>query len=174
MPIELQNKHILVDTNILSNIFYNPDLFQDFLTALTDLSCALAVNDYIKIELLRIAGRKTLKDNINSFLSSSFINLPTSPDIHAITNDLYPLYNYCSSIKNAKQVSVVDAINVAFMKKYNSNLYFITLDNNDFPLEILDRIATGTIDMQKQILTWGIYRFNDVHYQALLNRFNDN
>jgi hypothetical protein len=35
----------------------------------------------------------------------------------------------------------------------------------------MDRVETGTIDVKKQILTWGLYKFNEVGYKALLGHY---
>lgn len=169
---ELQNKHILVDTNILSGMFYNPDAFQGFLQQLLDLSCQLTITEYIKLEFLRIARNKTQKLQVAGFLKSNFYCLPNTQDIFDNAIAIYPLYTLCSSIQNQKQVSIVDALNVAFLNKYNNNLYFVTLDNNDYPLEIMDRISIGAIDIGKQILTWGIYKFNDSGLKKLEAIYN--
>ncbi|MBU1131943.1 hypothetical protein KKC32_01665 [Patescibacteria group bacterium] len=87
---------------------------------------------------------------------------------------LYPLLNHLPLNKN--QISVVDIISVAYLKKFNNNLLFLTLDNNDYPL--LDRVAVGAIDLKgdslkdKGILTWGMYQFNEAKINGLQNNFN--
>ena len=127
------------------------------------------------MEFLRIAKNKIERDGILNFLKSEFFILPADPDLYMICKELYPLYNYCRFINNPKQVSVVDALNACYLKRYKNNLFFITFDNNDYPLEFLDRINVGAIDLvkEKEIVTWGIYRFNELNYMKLLNRYNN-
>lgn len=169
----LKNKHILVDTCVLSELFKNPTQFTDLLTIFEDVQCVLCVNGQIYLEFIRIARNKDEKEKVEYFLKTKFFELPDSEGkVLGIAKDLYPLYSFCGSIANKGQVSTVDAINAAFLKKFNKNLYLITLDNNDYPLEFLDRIHVGAIDIGKKILTWGIYGFNKDKHEILWVKYN--
>lgn len=164
LPAELANKHVLFDTCVISNIFRNPLKFTTFLGFLDSLNCKPAINDLIYLEFIRIANKKEERTEIENFLGSEFRLIPCTQDVFENTKILYPLYNHCKQIRNRSQVSVVDAMNVAYLQKYSSSLYFITFDHGDYPLELVERVKTGTIDLDTDILTWAFYRFNQAGF----------
>lgn len=172
MKDRLKNKHVLIDTCFLSNTFLYPEKFLFFWDFLTEINCIPCINEFIYLEFIRIARTKTENQEISRFLQDKFFNLPTDPKIYEYAKIIYPLYNFCGDIKNKKQVSVADAINVCYLKKHGNNLLLFTLDNNDYPLEILDRIDVGAIDLEKQVITWGIYQFNHFKFDKLLTFYN--
>lgn len=169
---ELAGKHLLVDTCVVSNIFSNPNEFKSFLGILDVVDCKPTINDFIFLEFIRIAKRATEKAALESFLKSDFRYLPCTPDIFDNAQKLYPLYNHCRQVRNKNQISVVDALNVAYMKKYAQSLYLLTLDHGDYPLELVVRIQSGTIEIDTDILTWAIYKFNTTGYQERLQFYS--
>lgn len=166
-----QNKHVLVDTCVLSYIFKSPDIFAELLNEFAKVKCNICINVLLRLEFVRSAIGKAEKDKFDKFLNEEFLTIPVDSVIYKMADELYPLYNYCGSIRNQRQVSVVDTISASFLKKYDDGLFLLTLDNSDYPLEILDRVKVGAIDAGKQILTWGIYRFNPVKFQEKMRRF---
>ena len=169
----LQNAHILVDTCVISSTFYNPQFFEDFYNFLESVNCTTCINALISLEFLRIAKDKSIKEKIEMLFKEKFFNLPIDAAILSEAKEIYPLFNFCQLVRNKNQISVVDALNVSLLKKYLKNLYFITFDHFDYPLEILDRIFVGVIDTGKEIITWGIYCFNQEKYNKLLLKFNN-
>jgi len=148
-----------------------PDVFSCLLREFGEIKCDTCINDLIYLEFVRSAVGKRDKDNVERFVSQYVFTLPTDQEIYEIAHTLYPLYNSCGSIRNNRQVSVVDVINASFLKKYGENLFLLTLDNSDYPLEVMDRLIVGAIDAGKQIMTWGIYRFNQERYEEMVGRF---
>lgn len=171
MKEQLDNKYILVDTCVIDLIFNEPDNFKILLDRFEKLECVLCINQFIYLEFIRICKNKTEKERVENFLKKKFAELPIDPEIDKNVKTIYPLYNYCNTIKNNKQVSVVDAINVAFLKKYGKTLYFITLDHADYPLEIMQRVYVGAIDFKNRIITWGIYKFDKQGFDKLVKYF---
>jgi len=167
-----KNKHILFDTCLISYIFNKFDYFKHFLDELIDLSCTFCINEFLYLEFIRISKNKKEKESIASFLDEYFFNLPITPDIYQKAKELYPLYNHCKLVRNKNQISITDLINVAFLKKYSDNLLFITLDHSDYPLEILHRKTIGSLDLETEIITWGIYCFKEEGFSKLKKSFN--
>jgi hypothetical protein len=174
MNAQLENKHILVDTCFISSLFYEEiDFFKNLLDLFEQNHCTLCINTLICLEFLRIAKGKSEKEELSDFLHDKFFELGPDISIYDCAKELFPLYNFCKSIGNKKQASVVDIVNVCFLKKYSENLLLLTLDNYDYPLEITDRINVGVIDLKKELLTWGIYKFNNTNFTSLLNHYNE-
>jgi hypothetical protein len=171
---KIRDKYLLVDTCVISGIFYNIDEFEPFLNSLTQLNCHPCINEFVYLEFIRIASNKSKREEIEKLLGNLIYFPANEKTLYNIAKEIYPLYNFCSSIKNPKQVSIVDVLNVAYLKKYKDSLFYITFDNNDFPLELLERVETGTVDVKSQIFTWGLYKFNEVGYKKLLEIYNKN
>lgn len=172
MKEQLDNKHILVDTCVTSLIFAKLNNLTPLLNKFAEKKCTLCISQFIYLELIRICKKTTEKDKLEKFLKDRFWELPFDLEINNSAKVLFPLYNFCKLIKNNKQVSVVDVLNIAFLKKYSENLLLITLDHNDYPLEILSRIYVGAIDLGNEIKTWGIYKFNKDGFEKLNKYFN--
>lgn len=168
----LENKYILLDTCVLIFVLKNASLFKNIFDRFSDNGCRFCMNDFVRLELIRGARNRIEKDRIEN-LDSFLLCLQVVQEIYKVAEELSSLYNYCSSVTGMKQISMVDIINASFLKKYSDDLFLFTLDNNDYPLEIFDRIEVGAIDSGKQILTWGIYRFNCVKFGEKARRFED-
>lgn len=171
---QLKNKYILVDTCVIKYLFYQSEhsAIVKFINNFLKLECALCINEVINIEFLRIAKNKQQKEKIEFFLNEYFFNLPVTHDTFESVKNIYPLYNFCSSVRNHNQISIVDAINICLLQKYQKNLFFITLDHSDYPIELVDRDIIGAIDLSKAIITWGIYKFSGNKFNKLLNLYN--
>jgi len=169
----LNRKYLLVDTCFVSALYRSretkEDRFEPFLQQIKAEHCTLTINDFIYLEFIRIAKSQKEKEKIENFLKKHFDIIPITNEIIE-SKSVYPLYNFCN--KGKDQISVTDVLNVAFLKKYGKNLFLITFDNNDYPLKILDRPITGTIDVETQILTYGIYYFNQTKFNHILKIFN--
>ncbi|MFH0891430.1 MAG: hypothetical protein V1867_01480 [Candidatus Falkowbacteria bacterium] len=169
----LAHKHILVDTNVISCIFRrSPEKYGGLFDLFSEVKCVLCINPFIYNEFIRIAQCGSERQQIKLFLDKLFFNLPVNPEIYQNCEELFPLYNYCGQIKNKSQVSLVDAMNVAFLKKHSTDLFLITHDLSDYPIQLLDRINVGAIDFDIEVITWGIYKFNNDKFNDLKNKFN--
>src|SRR5438552_1412600 len=118
MPPDIQNKHILIETCVISDIFSDPKSFEPLLKELESLNCKLAINDLIYLEFVRIAKNLEEKHSIEKFLITQFYNIPFSSDLLESAKKLYAFYNHCKLVKNKAQVSIVDLMNVAYLDKY--------------------------------------------------------
>ena len=172
MNKELQDKYILADTCFVSNTFFHTDNFEKFWDFLDKINCVPCINQFIYLEFIRIARSKSEKEEIKKFLTDRFFFLSLDNEIYKTSINISPLYNFCSSVQSKKQVSIPDILNVVFLKKYGNNLFLITLDHKDYPLEFLERTLVGSIDIGKDIITWGIYKFAEDNYQKLLKHYN--
>lgn len=158
----LKDQHILLDTCFLIKAYQYSEtaFFNELFFILESNNCVPLVNDFIRFEFLR--GCKTQKhiDDKNNFLDGlSGITLPITPDI---LEDAVVISNiYSNKNINPKQISIVDCYISAYLKKYSNNVVLLTLDNNDYPLLIHDRVKIQIIDTKIEILVLGFYKFNN-------------
>jgi len=166
MNADIKRKHILFDSCVVGEIFKGPaGLFNDIIQAFIDNDCKFCINDFIRFEFLRIAYKEEEYKKLDAFLSKQFTILPITADIYQMTSNIACIYNLCSK-ENKHKISLVDCLNAAFVYKYSKDLLLITLDNNDYPIDVFNRTDVGAIDSGKKILTWGLYAFNQKKYLA--------
>lgn len=155
-PTSIKNQ-LLFDTCIIGSVYdkQNPQLigFLDILKKAYE-PC---INKYSYLEFIRIARNPNEKLKIESFLEKDFKIMENPQDLFANCKEIYPLYSRFNLGKT--QISIVDLINLTYLSRYE-DLYFITFDHKDYPIQLLDRIKIGHIDLGADIQTWAIYKFN--------------
>ena len=126
------------------------------------------INKYIYLEFIRIARNKNEKNNIETFFENEFSILENPPDLFSNCKEIYPLYSRFNLGKS--QISIVDLINLTYLSLYE-DLYLITFDHKDYPIQLLDRIEIGHLDLTTEIQTWAIYKFNKKKFLQEYTRF---
>ena len=177
---ELRNKHLLFDTNVLISVVKNTTCYNEFFNIIEELKIKSAIDCTIKFEFLRGASTKGDLEKKYSYLDillgeedrlELFVDKETFENAIEISN-LYAR----KKPSLTKQISFGDCLIAAQMKKYNNggsnNLFLATIDNNDFPLFLFDRISIHTIDTEEKIINVGIYSFNNDKYNELKRNFN--
>ncbi len=169
-----KNKHILLDTNILINAAKYKEYFKSFFEELADNEVQSVIDYGIKFEFLRSSNtqerREDKKRYLDLILGKDRMELLVNSEIIDSAIELANIYS--RKIKGAdKQFSFTDCVIAAQMKRYQKSLYLATLDNNDFPLYIFNRVDIYTIDTENEILNIGIYSFNDSKYQRCKREF---
>ncbi|MCX6717248.1 MAG: PIN domain-containing protein [Candidatus Taylorbacteria bacterium] len=171
---KLDKKHILLDTCFIAKVYTYSDTeyFDKLFSIFNENNCTTIVNEFIKFEFLRGCKKAEHIKNKEKFLEGlSYVSLPVTPEI---LNDAIKISNiYSNKNISPKQISIVDCYISAYLKKYRDNLLLITLDNNDFPLLLHDRIIIETIDTEKEILVLGIYSFNLCKYNKALESLDE-
>ncbi len=167
--INLSQKHILFDSCVVGELFKDISSLKDLLELLEKEECVLCINNFIKLEFLRIAQKQSEYKQLEEFLNKHFFLLPTTPDIYESAFQLASIYNLCN-VKN-KQISITDILNGTFLQKYSQNLLLLTLDIYDYPLGIFNRVSVGVSDIGEKIITWAIYEFNSIKYKEKFRIF---
>ena len=168
----LHDKYLLVDTCFLSGALKYASFFDELLTLIQRESLGLCIHPLIRLELLRFARNESEKERIEALLDERTRPLRLPEKILEITEEIYPLYSLCSSVRNSKQVSITDVCVVSYLREYPNKLMFMTFDNGDYPLELLDRVQTGTVDVESQIFTWGLYAYNSEKEKRMQEAFS--
>src|SRR5690606_1587006 len=154
MHKQLKSRHLLLDTNILikSKDYTADGYFDEFFSLLEGLNVKSVIEEATRFEFLRGSRNKSQlqakEDYLNILLGGSKqrgMILPLSNEILMNSKLLANIYsNKQASL--SKQISITDCLIAAQLMKYGENLLLATLDNNDFPLFIFDRIHIQTID----------------------------
>lgn len=160
---QIRNKHLILDTNLLVNIVKNTDIFLSFTEKIEQLNVKSVIDQTIKFEFLRGCSTKSdiqKKEKwLDYLLGSNRMELPVDKNIFERARLISNIY--CrKNPKYAKQISFGDCLIAAQMMKYNrsrDSLYIATIDNNDFPTFIFNRISIETIYDDKSIFNIGIY-----------------
>ncbi|MFA6458546.1 MAG: type II toxin-antitoxin system VapC family toxin [Patescibacteria group bacterium] len=165
-------KDILVDTNIVIRGASSQKFFEKFLNYCNLKGLTIAICDAVKFEFLRGANRKSTKEEIekalNIFRTEDF-SMPISKDIYLDAITLSQLYTHKGI--PLKQISFLDCVIGATLKKYENKLLLATMDLNDFPLSIFDRVDIFTFD-DGEVSVVGIYKFNCEKFEKVLANFN--
>lgn len=161
----LKNKWLFVDTNFLIKFLEFPDFFKPLLNQLENLNAMLMIDYGVEFEFLRSSQCRTNLEKKKALLNS-LISFRLQPNKQFFL-DATELSNfYANKNRNLiSQISFQDCLNGSYLKKYKNNLFLATLDNNDYPLFIFDRLYVQAIDVLKDVLTFGIYRFNEEKYE---------
>ena len=125
------------------------------------------INEFIKFEFLRGCKiAKHIRDKHNYLEALSSMLLPV--DKYILSDAIKVSIIYSNKNIKSKHINAIDCYISAYLKRYEKNLLFVTLDNNDYPLVLHDRLGIHTIDTEKEILVLGFYKFNNEKFEKLL------
>lgn len=184
----LENKFLLVDTNVLIHSSKNIELYQEkFFDKIFASNVSIVVNDLIRIELLRYAKTKSERQKIEELLKFLMkqglkdFQIQIDPDV--IDKSIKIANIYQNKLKSIKTIEVVDCIIAAQIVKYSekkkeSQLFLATENHSDFPLLFFDRVGIETIDTiaadPGSIHNIGFYSFNSDRYKIVLQEIESN
>ena len=168
---DLKNKHILLDTCFIIKAYEysHTAFFDELFSALQENNCVPVINEFIKFEFLR--GCKIIKhiqdkDNFLDALSGVGMSLPIDQYILNDATRISIIYSN-KNVKN-KHINAIDCYISAYLKRYEKNLIFVTLNNDDYPLLLHYRLGIYPIDTEKEILVLGFYKFNNNKFQTAM------
>ncbi len=177
------NKFLLLDTNILirSKQHANHGFFEAFFLEAKKLNTTLFIDEATRFEFIRGSRTKSHRDDKETYLKTLLKSkdekrkidemiLPLSKAILKNAEELGNLYSNKNS-NLSQQISITDCLIAAQLMEYGNQSILATLDNNDFPLFIFDRVDIFTIDTKKEILNIGFYQFNERKYKSCKTAF---
>lgn len=148
-----KNKYILLDTSVFIDSFLHPAEFGKLFNNLKAQGATLVSLDAVKIEFLKGAPNaekyKQKEDFFNEIIDTC---LP-------ITNDtLLNLYELVQKYREeGKNISVTDLLLGAILMQYKSNLFLLTKNTTDFPINIFDLKSYMNISYTKGLHVYGVY-----------------
>ena len=175
---KIANRHLLLDTNAIVSLIKHARFYVDFFNQLEKYQIKSVIDYSVKFEFLRGSNTKLdyeiKREYLDILLGENRIELISTNEIFENAREIANIYTR-KDAKLTKQISFADCLIAAQMKKFNEKspdrLFLATINNNDFPLFIFDRIHIFTIDTEKEIINMGIYRFNVSKYEKLQKDF---
>ncbi|MEI7579055.1 MAG: hypothetical protein WCJ58_03365 [bacterium] len=156
----LKEKFILLDTNILISSSKHLKEFTDLFSFFSTNDCAVGTMDLLRFEYLRDAVTQENKTERELYLNrfSDFEINFASKYIKDCTQigQIYSRYNKTSHQK----ISFIDCAISSILKNFHARLYLLTINHDDFPLILHDRIKVFTLDCGNEILNPALYSFN--------------
>jgi predicted nucleic acid-binding protein len=165
----LENRHVLLDTNVLINYSKAKGGLTPFFELLGEHKCPVAINDAVYFEFIRVAKTKTELGQLQQIVKQ-FLVLPTSKaNIESATE----ISMLCSAKENnhATRTSFVDNLLGAQLKKYGDKIILATSDFEDFPLHMYERMHVKAYDLGKNVITIGFIGFDQAKWEACLDTF---
>ena len=152
--ISLKNKHLLLDTNVFIDSLLHPAAFTYFFNELRSADITLVTIDLVKIEFLRGASDDNDHKRKEEFLEDiTDLVLPT--DINTVKN----VYKLVKDYRiQGKTIAMADLYLGANLMRYNTTLYLLTRNTNDFPLRLFDLDYVINYPLDKGIFTYGVYK----------------
>jgi|SRR3989344_2409739 len=153
------NFFVFLDTNCLIGAFVYPNIFSKLFDDLKKLSCEFLTIPSVAFEFTR--GTKTVEE-FNSKLE--FLeNLASIYQIEKHLEDFKDLTITLQKIKGS--ASYTDFLLIAALYKFRkAPSYLLNSNHSDCPIDILDREAIVTVDTDKDIKNYGLYRFSEEKY----------
>ncbi|HLC49368.1 MAG TPA: hypothetical protein VJI96_03225 [Candidatus Andersenbacteria bacterium] len=166
----LQNKWLLLDTDVFIDASNFAEEFNYFFTKLKDANCTLTTISSVVVEFLRGAKSITDMSNKRAYIESIASILPTgemASDKGAM--DLIEPQFLVAYGKSGKSVSYTDYLLAKTIKNYGDRMYLITGNHQDFPTSIFDRKHVLSVGHEFEVKTYGILQFNEDKYKLKMS-----
>lgn len=164
-----RGKYVLMDTRLLINLakgLSNKGGFFYFLQELLESQCSLVTTPFLKYELL--CGELVSKTRS---IKRAILDKMTEVSLPAELYNWMLEFSWVYASQSLKDAYMVDFSNLAYLRKFPSNLLLATLNHKDYSTRIIDREYVYTInDMEQDVPTVGFYKWNEEKYQSLTDK----
>ncbi len=145
----LENKFILLDSNVLIYAYDRPDLLAPVFDFISLSKCAPVYFPLIEFEFKRGDINDDLRKKKQELIDNlKMANMPLkSDDIFKNANAIANAY----AVKKHDKASIVDCFIAAYIQKYKENLFLLTSNYRDFPEFLFDRLLVYPLDTGKDI-----------------------
>lgn len=152
---KLTHKHVLLDANFFIEAIASPELFRPVVEDLQEISCQAIYFPLLEFEVLRSSHQKEIRDEKKRNIAIwNCIRLPLK---ESLFGSALEFGNYYSA--HSLSPSITDCFIAAFLKEHR-DLFLITRNHKDFPPPLFIRDGSFLIERPKDILAFGIYRFD--------------
>ena len=149
----LSNSILFIDTNAFIGIFNYQRIFLNLVKKLKDNNCEFLTISSVFFEFTRGSSDINTFNKRSSFIKSNAGIISTEK----LLGNIESLTIVLQKVKG--DMSYTDFLLCACLYKF-PNSFVITEDHQHFPTNILDREFIITIDTEKQIRNYGIYKFS--------------
>lgn len=151
--VEIANSDLFLDTNTFIGAISFPELFEEFFKQLKNNGCVYLTIPSVVFEFTRGVESIQAFNKRAEFITS----LSSIYPIERHLNDLESLTIVLQRIQGS--ISYTDFLLLACLYKFPTS-YLISANHKDCPLDILDRKFVITVDTEKDIRNYGIYKFS--------------
>ena len=165
----LEDRHVLLDTNVLINHTKNEGALTPFFALVKDHNCPLVITDAIYFEFIRAARTRAELTELHVFIEP-FIALPTTKQDIEVAAELSM---FCSAKEKSHgtRMSFVDNLLGSQLKKYGEKIVLATSDIDDFPLEMYTRLHVEAYDLGKNVVMIAFIEYNQDKAKACRDTF---
>lgn len=151
----LEEKHLLLDTNVFIDAFLNPVEFAEFFNKLHDADVVLVSLDVVKAEFLKGAANQAKYEEKEKFFSEIVDAL--LPINNYIFESLYEIIKEYK--ETGKSLSITDLLLCAELEFYGKNLFLLTKNTTEFPTNIFKLESQFNISYTKGLHAYGVYSY---------------
>lgn len=155
----LERKAVLFDTDFLSDVVKNQEQFQEFLYLIADAHATPMITELVRGEFLGGVHDETLRDARDKFLKELKVDPLHLNPLDKHVDDAVDVINDLCRHKERDRLGLIDAIHIALLKKYKTNLVLVTRNLRDFPTSILRRDTVFAVDLggRQEVYAYGLY-----------------
>ena len=170
------NKSALLDTNILRAFLDDTKgsaRFGPVFDFLRENQChPYILGNITSFEFVGFCSNKKTYDTLKNWLENTFDQSPLYPDDYKLATKLSVMYKCKNPSINPKQISFVDCLYAAQLKRVNG-AFIVTTDINDYPAFVFDMPKHFAIDDLSGNTTFvGLKTFNATKFSTLEKNFN--
>lgn len=155
LTTSLNNKHLLLDTNVFRDFASKSSVFTSFFNDLKNADVTLATIDLVKYEILKGSADKN-KYQAKSKLIADIIDttISTTPKTFEIVYDLIREYGI-----DGASLDITDLFLGAVLKQYKRNIFLLTRDTTDFIQNVFELKDIVNVPINKGVFTYGVYQY---------------
>lgn len=161
--------HILLDTNVFIDAYDKPTSFSNIFDLLKQNNNVLFTINSVLLEFLK--GSRSVEE-FNK--KKQFIVSIIDNDIFTLTKNVEDLALKLSLalLSSGGNTAPTDLYLGAMLNNFKASGKVLVMSKNhkDFPTTIFERVALINIENEKDIQIFAFYRFDQQHYDALIER----
>lgn len=165
----LSSAHLLVDTCTLVDMSKSVE-FRNLVFSYAEQGCTLATIPPVEVEFLGVASGTKEQDELRDFLKScklSFLSdIERKLSGTAFSNFLIALRR--SKVKSPSYVDTILLFVPCFYQGTLEDVYIMTANHKDVPLEFFDRIGLIVCDNGIEVHTEGVYQLNKDKFMKII------
>ncbi len=160
MKKKIEYKHVLLDANALIEAHHSSVKFTDLIQFLLDAHCQPVIMPFVEFEIFRNCFQPEFREALERYLAVwHCFSLPLG-DTGKLLQESLTIAQYCAARKLATP-SLTDCFIGALLKRHKNELYLLTRNHKDFPPPLFVRELTWSVDMPRDVVTFGFYRFDE-------------
>ena len=158
----LSHRHVLVDSNFLLEANKSPEDFKEIFDIFISADCIPMLTRFTEFEFLRCSYQQEVIVRQREFLKAwGFLTHPLAMQPDRLSEEALEIANYYQA-RGIKTPSLTDCFLAALLRQ-KKDLFLITRNHKDFPLELFHRLYVWNVDRERDVLAFGLYQARAVN-----------